>query len=225
MYKVLKVEDRFYHVYEDGKIVRLSFKTKRGVVFKETLCKNILNRSGYIQVHLGYRDGKHIYKYLHRILAELYVPNPHNKPFVNHINGVKVDFSLKNLEWVTHQENIQHAIDTGLYTGKPIKYKILCFDSEGNFYKKFNSTKEAAQTFNVNTNSIRSVVATYSRTSKGYWFCKEGKYDANIHTKEYIKDRFVYSPLHQKYKTENHKYKKVIKMKKVLDVAWEENNV
>lgn len=52
---------------------------------------------------------------LHRVAAELFIPNPENKPEVNHINGDKMDFSVDNLEWVTHKENIQHAVRTGLF--------------------------------------------------------------------------------------------------------------
>lgn len=60
------------------------------------------------------REGKRGTLLIHRCLAKLFIPNPGGLPEVNHIDGVKANFILSNLEWCTHQHNMRHAFDTGL---------------------------------------------------------------------------------------------------------------
>lgn len=50
----------------------------------------------------------------HRVIAKTFIPNPENKPHINHINGIKHDNRVENLEWVTHSENLLHSYATGL---------------------------------------------------------------------------------------------------------------
>lgn len=89
--------DHFAH--EDGYITGLRVERLRPKI----------TRSGYEEVTLYLNKGGKISVSVHRTIAKLHIPNPENKPFVNHIDGNKTNNSAANLEWVTHQENMEHA--------------------------------------------------------------------------------------------------------------------
>ena len=72
------------------------------------------SKKKYIQVGLKHKGQERIYRYLHRLVAKAFIPNPENKKQVNHKNGNRYDCRVTNLEWMTARENIQHAVDTGL---------------------------------------------------------------------------------------------------------------
>ena len=82
------------------------------------------NRGGYLNVDL-YIDGVKVRKGVHQIVAETFVPNPDNKPMVNHIDGNKENNHYSNLEWVTCSENNLHAYSTGLR--KPLESSRVSF--------------------------------------------------------------------------------------------------
>lgn len=101
-----------YKVTKSGRVFRLRPSGK----FKEL--NHFVDRDGYHRVVL-HMDGIPYTFILSRLVAETYIPNPENKPQVNHISGNKDDNSTSNLEWATAKENIVHAHKTGL--AKPNK--------------------------------------------------------------------------------------------------------
>lgn len=89
-------------------------------VKKEKVLKQGKNRNGYPMVGLSSPHKKSKSFAVHRLVAKSFVPNPNNKPTVNHIDGNKKNNKAENLEWCTYQENSRHAFDTGLNKGRMI---------------------------------------------------------------------------------------------------------
>lgn len=93
-----------YYITDSGEVY--SRKNKKNPLGRIKKMKNRIHSSGYLQVRFG-KNGTN--KYIHRLVAEAFIPNYDNKPEVNHKNGIKTDNKVENLEWVTRSENLKHS--------------------------------------------------------------------------------------------------------------------
>ena len=139
--RVLTMYGRDYEVWNNGDIYAMEFvsedKMPNGKIRRRTFPKTKLklgftrSATGYFQVGIGGKKGK--IEMIHRIMAMAFVPNPDNKPFVNHIDGDKGNCSPTNLEWCTSAENNAHARETGLINNNSIRARYLQYKSSRKF--------------------------------------------------------------------------------------------
>ncbi|MDY2883057.1 MAG: NUMOD4 domain-containing protein [Romboutsia timonensis] len=118
VWKDIKGFEEIYQVSNFGRVKSLLRKrrNRNGYFYiKEKILKQSINTYGYLQVCL-YNNCERSVKRVHRLVAETFIPNPSNKPEVNHIDGNKTNNKIDNLEWVTSKENITHAFKIGLRT-------------------------------------------------------------------------------------------------------------
>lgn len=148
-----------YKVSEDGVIY-----SKR----KNTPLKYTLNDKGYPCVSLHYK-GKCVFRRVHRIVAEVFIQNPLNKPCVNHKDRNRANFHISNLEWVTYSENVKHSVENGGrdnwtrnnsgLNNPNVKYnwKMICAIRD--LYNTENySQNELANMFNLSQGRISKIV-------------------------------------------------------------------
>ena len=129
IWKDIKGYEGLYQISNFGRVKSVARfrKGKNGVptYCRERIIKSRTNpKTGYVEICLSKEDNKKLFL-VHRLVAETFIPNPGNLPQVNHINEVKSDNRVENLEWVTNAENIEHAIKTGLQDNTSAKMNKL----------------------------------------------------------------------------------------------------
>lgn len=151
-----------YQVSSDGKVRSLDreevfsgrTRVRKGRILKTKLSK------GYEVVHLrGIRES---WPSVHRLVALAFIPNPDNKPTVNHKNGIKSDNTVSNLEWSTHSEQTLHAYEYNLIErrGKTL-YSLEFKDRVKREYDESvvkPSIKELARTLNISEYTASCIV-------------------------------------------------------------------
>jgi len=123
--KEVWIKVKGFEIYEVSNLSRIrTLKSKY-------LVKQRISTLGYMVCDLypSYNNTRKKIVYVHRIVAEAFIDNPENKPNVNHINAIRNDNFIDNLEWCTQKENVHHAINMGL---------VKCKKGENNGHHKLS---------------------------------------------------------------------------------------
>ena len=176
VYKDIKNYEGYYQVGNLGNVRSLDrivpHKTKGFLKLKSRILKPSFSRDGYKKVVLQ-KEGMVRYFRINRLVADAFIPNPENKPCVNHKDGDKLNNNVDNLEWNTVQENNDHAWKIGLFGESTINKMKKNNSGEGNPSHKLTKEnvlnirelhsngmlqKDIAIKYSLNSSTVSSIV-------------------------------------------------------------------
>lgn len=150
-----------YEVSDLGRVRRMGVPDSVGRNRKERLIAQTKDGCGYYRVRINKNATKYTRK-VHRLVATAFIPNPENKPEVNHKKGIKTDNRVSELVWSTTSENVQHAYDNlGKVTPMKGKFGASCPNSKKIICTTLgfeaSSVTEMAKILGIGLSSIASV--------------------------------------------------------------------
>ena len=160
--KFITGTSRCYYVTDAGDVFSVERVDRLGRVVPFKKLTPVL-RNGYPSVSIIIH-GKPALMLIHRLVAAAFIPNPKNKPCVNHKNGIKTDNRVENLEWCTYLENNRHAHKIGLVP----KRNVYQFDKTGKHIKSFKGITEASRETNIDRASINNCILGNRPSAGGF---------------------------------------------------------
>lgn len=182
-FKDLKGYEGYYKINEEGVVISVDRTCVRGrgalSYLKGQIIKPRKDRYGYLNIKVS-KNAIRKRTTVHRLVAINFIPNPENKPQVNHLDGNKENNHISNLEWCTGQENINHAVLNNLRGSKKgykIPYKVQQIlrrkpvkqlSLEGEIIKIWESQIIAAEALKLQNTHISGCCKGISKTHGGF---------------------------------------------------------
>ena len=169
IWKDIKGYEGMYQISNYGRVKGLErwthFKNgKKPRLEPERILKFKKHHKGYLKAQLRKEDKMKSY-FIHRLVAQAFIPNPEEKSQVNHIDGDKTNNHVSNLEWNTQSENLRHSYHVLGSHKKSVEnmyeprmrakcIPVVVYDLEGNIVGEFRSKAEAARKMGVSSSSV-----------------------------------------------------------------------
>lgn len=194
-WKDIKDFEGLYQISNYGRVKRLEKIIKSYILnheyntIKQKICRCQLKHNKYLGVVLT-KNNKKYNKQIHRLVAETFIPNPENKPQVNHINPVTnnlCDNRVENLEWVTRSENTQHMLklnrnkngsNNRIYKKGKNHFNaksVLKIDNCGNIIKKYDCVNDFIHDVSFCSSKCYKILKNYIEIN-GYKYVYENMF-------------------------------------------------
>jgi hypothetical protein len=185
----IKGYEGLYQVSNMGRVKSLSRPTKRGkgiYVFNDRILCNVINGHGYCQVSIFDKEGVFKIKQVHRLVAEAFIPNPNNHPFIDHIDTVKTNNIVSNLRWCTQSMNMNNPITKEYIDSKRLEFCreewyietqrysqphskcVLQYSLNGDLIARWRTISEAARSIGASVQAISRCCNGVVKTSMNY---------------------------------------------------------
>lgn len=148
IWEPVKGYEGLYEVSNLGRVKSLNYKRTK----QEKILKPNITKANYQQVHLC-KDKKIKILYIHRLVAETFIPNHNNYPCVNHKDENSINNVVNNLEWCDKKYNNNYGNCKEKHS-KEVSIPINQYDLKDNFIKQWNSMKEAQETLKISRGNI-----------------------------------------------------------------------
>ena len=177
IWKDIKDYEGFYQVSSVGRVRSMGNGGSNNS--KERILKPYKNE--YLMVNL-FKNGKRTPFLIHRLVAEAFIPNIDNKPFIDHIDTNPSNNKIENLRWVTQKENLNNPLTINKFKSRigklhPKHKSILQFDKNMNFIKKWDCARDIERELGFNNSCISDCCNGKIKTSNGYKWGFETEYE------------------------------------------------
>lgn len=159
-------------------IDRVTSGEKRTRFTKGRILKQRYNR-GYLQVSFRV-NGKLVTKYVHRLIAEAFIPNTDNLPQVNHKNCNRADNCVENLEFCTASYNAKYRNKFGVSNAEMQGHPLFAIDLATLEVSRFRAQGEASRVLGIQHSDINSVIKGRLKRAGGYWFVNDDGHAVDV---------------------------------------------